>query len=73
MTAARSRPGDSIASVVTLALVVVITVLLGIAGVIAYRSISRAQWDDLQKGHRTLADQLAAGFASPRAPRPACA
>jgi signal transduction histidine kinase len=65
MTGAPSRPGSSIASVVTLALVIVITVLLGIAGVIAYRSVYETRWEDLHKGHRTLADQLAVGFASP--------
>jgi signal transduction histidine kinase len=65
MTAAPSRPEASIASVVTLALVVVITMLLGIAGVLTFRSISDARWDDLRKSHRTLADQLAIGFASP--------
>src|SRR6185503_16160229 len=62
---APSRPGTSIASVVTLALVVVITVLLAIAGVVAYRSVHDTRWEDLRKGHRTLADQLAVGFASP--------
>lgn len=65
MTAAPSRPGASIASVVTLALVLVITVLLGIAGVVVYRSDSDSQWDNLHKTQRTLADQLAVGFASP--------
>jgi len=65
MTEGPSRPKGSIASVVTLALVVVITVLLGIAGVVAYRSVSQTRWDDLHKRHRTLADQLAIGFASP--------
>jgi len=65
MTAASSRPGASIASVVTLALVVVITVLLGVAGVVVYRSVSDTRWEDLRKSHRTLADQLAVGFASP--------
>src|SRR5262245_20517106 len=65
MTPAPSRPGASIASVVTLALVVVITVLLGIAGVVVYRSVSDTRRDDLRKSHRTLTDQLAVGFASP--------
>ena len=65
MTAAPSRPGASIASVVTLTLVVVITVLLGVAGVLIYRSIHDTKWEDLRKSHRTLADQLAVGFASP--------
>jgi signal transduction histidine kinase len=59
------RPATSIASIVTLALVSVITLLLGIAGFIAYRSYSAARWNELHKNHRTLADQLAAGFASP--------
>ncbi len=65
MTLAERRRGRSIATTITVGLLSLITVLLTISGVIAYRTYAASQWRTLHSNHRTIADQLAASLASP--------
>ena len=60
------RPGpDSIAPVVTAALVTVITLVLGGFGVVNYRSALKEHWNALHVQVKANADQVAAGLALP--------